>query len=145
MKLCLNEWMLVTGILKWIQMVWFVLQPEFKNQDLHVKITWGLEMLPTKTMIRACHWQKNLSDEGTSQLCWCQHKNGFWFWKDTWVNMWQEESLRENCSYSELFWPVFSRVWTEYEKMRTRITWNTEVFYTVNMCNQVLSQCKNPI
>ena len=26
-------------------------------------------------------------------------------------------SLREKCPYSELFWSVFSRIWTEYEEI----------------------------
>ena len=25
--------------------------------------------------------------------------------------------LREKCPYSELFWFLFSRIWTEYEKI----------------------------
>ena len=50
-------------------------------------------------------------------------------------------SLREKCSYSELFWSVFSRIRTEYgeilriqyecRKMRTRIIPNTDTFYAV--------------
>ena len=26
-------------------------------------------------------------------------------------------SLREKCLYSKLFWPAFSRIWTEYGKI----------------------------
>ena len=35
-------------------------------------------------------------------------------------NQWQNQNsalvirLREKCPYLELFWPVFSRIWTEY-------------------------------
>ena len=56
------------------------------------------------------------------------------------------ESLREKCPYLELFWSVFSRIWTEYGdteilrispylvrmwKTRTRITLNTDTFNAV--------------
>ena len=53
-------------------------------------------------------------------------------------------SLREKCPYSELFWPVFSRIRTEYReilvslriqsecgKIRTRIIPSTDTFYAV--------------
>ena len=53
-------------------------------------------------------------------------------------------TLREKCPYSELFWSVFSRIWTEYGeilrishfqskcgKIRTRKTPNTGTFYAV--------------
>ena len=33
--------------------------------------------------------------------------------------------------YSGLFWSAFSRIQSEYEKMRTRITPNMDFFYTV--------------
>ena len=52
--------------------------------------------------------------------------------------------LREKWLYSELFWPAFSRIWTEYReilrispyqskygKMRTRITPNPDTFYEI--------------
>ena len=26
----------------------------------------------------------------------------------------QQQTLRKNCPYSELFWSIFSRIWTEY-------------------------------
>ena len=64
------------------------------------------------------------------------------------MQFWMELSLRKKCSYSELFWSVFSRIRTEYGeilrispylvrmwenagKMRTRITPNTGTFYAV--------------
>ena len=39
--------------------------------------------------------------------------------------------------YLQLFWPAFSRIWTEYysiqmRKMRSKITLNTDTFHTVN-------------
>ena len=40
-------------------------------------------------------------------------------------------SLRKKCPYSELFSSVFSRIRTWYGKIRTRITPNTDTFYTV--------------
>ena len=40
-------------------------------------------------------------------------------------------ALREKYPYSELFWSVFSRIRTEYGKIRTRITPNTDTFYAV--------------
>ena len=45
-------------------------------------------------------------------------------------------SLRKKCPYLELFWSTFSRIWTEYGesewgKMRTRITPNTDTFHVV--------------
>ena len=43
------------------------------------------------------------------------------------------KTLREKCSYSELFWSAFSHIRTEYGKMRTRITPNTGSFYTVKI------------
>ena len=55
----------------------------------------------------------------------------------------QRRSLRKKCPYSELFWSVFSRIWTEYEaslriqcecgKIRTRITPNTDTFHAVDL------------
>ena len=43
------------------------------------------------------------------------------------------KTLREKCSYSELFWSAFPHIRTEYGKMRTRITPNTDSFYTVKI------------
>ena len=43
------------------------------------------------------------------------------------------ETLREKCPYSELFWSVFSRIRTEYEKIRTRIAPNTDTFHAVRI------------
>ena len=53
-------------------------------------------------------------------------------------------TLRKKCLYLELFWFVFSRIWTETErysaslriqsqcgKIQTRITPNTNTFYAV--------------
>ena len=53
-------------------------------------------------------------------------------------------TLRKTYPYSELFWSVFSRIWTdterysvslhiqsECEKIRTRTTPNTDIFHTV--------------
>ena len=40
-------------------------------------------------------------------------------------------SLREKCPLSEFFWSVFSRIWTEYEKIQTKKTPNTGTFYAV--------------
>ena len=37
-----------------------------------------------------------------------------------------KDSLREKCPYSEFFWPAFSRIRTEYEKIRTRKTPNMD-------------------
>ena len=53
--------------------------------------------------------------------------------------------LRENCSYSELFWSVFSRIRTAYGeilcgKIRTRLTPNTETFYA-EFSFQYLPKC----
>ena len=59
-------------------------------------------------------------------------------------------SLRKNCPYSELFWPVFSHIQTEYGysvflciqsecgKIRTRITPNKDTFHAVNATFTVL-------
>ena len=43
-----------------------------------------------------------------------------------------QPSLREKWPYSELFWSVFFRIRTEYGEIRTRITPNTDTFYTVS-------------
>ena len=40
--------------------------------------------------------------------------------------------MHEKCPYSELFWTVFSRIRTEYGKIRTGITANTDTFNAVN-------------
>ena len=37
-------------------------------------------------------------------------------------------ALREKCSYSEILWSAFSGIRTEYGKMRTRMTLNTDTF-----------------
>ena len=42
-----------------------------------------------------------------------------------------KDALRKKSPYSELFWSAFSRIRTEYGKMRTRITPNTDTFYPV--------------
>ena len=57
-----------------------------------------------------------------------------------------QQALCEKCPYSELFWPAFSRIRTEYveilpslriqsecEKIWTRITPNTDTFYAVKI------------
>ena len=31
----------------------------------------------------------------------------------------KSKSLRKNCPYLELFWSVFSRIWTEYGKIQS--------------------------
>ena len=58
--------------------------------------------------------------------------------------------LREKCSYSELFWSVFSRIWTEYRLEKLRIwtlfmqcpTWrNTGILFWIDWllsCNWTL-------
>ena len=46
---------------------------------------------------------------------------------------WDKYTLREKCPYSELFWSAFSRIRTEFGKIRTRITPNTDTFYSVIM------------
>ena len=48
-------------------------------------------------------------------------------------------TLRGKCPYSEFFWSVITRIWTEYgeniqfkcEKIRTGKTPNTNTFYAV--------------
>ena len=43
-------------------------------------------------------------------------------------------AMLKKCTYSELLWSVFSRIWTEYEesrKIRSRITPNTDTFHAV--------------
>ena len=42
-------------------------------------------------------------------------------------------ALRKRCRDSELFWSVFFRIRTEYGKMRTKITPNTDTFHAVLM------------
>ena len=44
-----------------------------------------------------------------------------------------KKTLRENCPYTELFWSVFSRIRTEYGKIRTRIAPNTDTFCAVRI------------
>ena len=48
----------------------------------------------------------------------------FYIFHHTW-------SLHIKCPYSELLWSIFSHIRTEYVKMRTRITPNTDTFYAV--------------
>ena len=63
--------------------------------------------------------------------------------------------LRKNCSYSEYFWSVFSRIWREQEiyrvnlriqsesrKIRIRKTPNTDTFYKV-LCSCIKSVSRN--
>ena len=59
------------------------------------------------------------------------------------INMFPSSPLRKKCPYSELFWSAFSRIRTEYgeirsirskcEKMRARITPNTDTFHAVHL------------
>ena len=62
-------------------------------------------------------------------------------------------SLHEKCPYSGLFWSVFSRIQTEYEEMplsiqsecekiRTKITQNTDTFHAVDI-RDVIPKIKN--
>ena len=53
---------------------------------------------------------------------------------------WCDTSLRKKCTYSELFWSLFSSIRTEYGELRiqsecgkiqTRITPNTDIFHAV--------------
>ena len=41
------------------------------------------------------------------------------------------KALRKKCPWLELFWSVFSRIRTEYGKIWTKITPNTETFHAV--------------
>ena len=56
----------------------------------------------------------------------------------------RDDTLREKCPYSEFFWSVFSRIWTDYgeilrisrsqsecEKIRTRKNPNADNFHPV--------------
>ena len=47
-------------------------------------------------------------------------------------------SLRQKCPYSELFWSVFSCIRTEYGKILTRITPNTDNFHAVWHLSELL-------
>ena len=47
-----------------------------------------------------------------------------------------QASLYEKCPYLELFWSIFSRIRAEYEKIRTRITPNTDTFYAVHFISR---------
>ena len=66
------------------------------------------------------------------------------------------KSLQEKCSYSELFWSVFSafglnterysvslRIQSECGKIGTRITPNTDTFYAVNVMESSLIYWKD--
>ena len=59
----------------------------------------------------------------------------------------------KKCPYSELFWSIFSRIWTEYGeiwvslriksecgKMWTRVTPNTDIFHAV--CQEIIFRLK---
>ena len=48
----------------------------------------------------------------------------------------ESQTLCEKCSFSELFWSVFSGIRTGYRKMRTRITQHTDNFYPVKCQKQ---------
>ena len=41
-------------------------------------------------------------------------------------------SLREKCPYSEIFWPVFSRIQFQCKKIRTEKTSNMDTFDAVH-------------
>ena len=44
---------------------------------------------------------------------------------------WEKVTLCTKCPYSELFRSTFSCIWTEYGKMRARVTPNTDTFHVV--------------
>ena len=44
-----------------------------------------------------------------------------------------ETTQREKFPYSEFFWSVLSHIWTEYGKIRTRKTPNTDTFHGVQV------------
>ena len=51
------------------------------------------------------------------------------------------KALHEKCPYSEFFWSVFSRIWTEYGEMRSicfgnrRFTEFWKLYLQVLLCN----------
>ena len=45
------------------------------------------------------------------------------------------DSLRERCSYSELFWFIFSRIWTEYREIRTISPYSVRMRDNMNQNN----------
>ena len=64
------------------------------------------------------------------------------------------QSLRKKCRYSELFWSVFSRVrseislriQSEFGKMQTRITSNTDTFHAVSSMKILgMGDCKTKL
>ena len=36
-------------------------------------------------------------------------------------------ALREKCPYSEIFWSVFSRIWTEYREIRSIFPYSIQI------------------
>ena len=51
------------------------------------------------------------------------------FWSEAFFTLWG--SLREKCPYLEIVWSVFSCIQSEYGKIRTRKTLNTDNFHEV--------------
>ena len=51
------------------------------------------------------------------------------------VNKKLSQALREKCLYSELFWSVFSRIWTEYGKIRSTSTYSVRMRENTNQNN----------
>ena len=44
-------------------------------------------------------------------------------------------SLRKMCPYSELFWSVFSRIWTEYREIRSISPYSVQIWENADQNN----------
>ena len=50
-------------------------------------------------------------------------------------NFWVQLLLREKCPYSEFFWSVFSRIWTEYLEIRSISPYSVRMRETTDQKN----------
>ena len=84
-----------------------------------------------KQILRQRYFPVNLAK--FSRTSFCRTSTGDCFLIRLWERAVNKQllSLRKTCPYLVLFWSVFSRIQSEYGKIRTRITLNTDTFYVV--------------
>ena len=96
----------------------------------------------TKSKPSATFTQCLLTDKWKPRQVFAFYQYHSKFWELWWwsakrpLKIKREKALRSKCPYSELFWSVFSRIWTEYGEIGYRITHNTDTFYTVRIFAQ---------
>ena len=92
------------------------------------KLCWSLFLIKTPTQVLSCEYCKIFKKRffyreapvAASEYC----RTYCYF-----ISLLTPQWLCEKCPYSGFFWSAFSRILTEYGKIRTRKSPNTDFFY----------------